>query len=316
VSRVSDPLHLLSLEDELSGPELLRLVELARDVKERPEAYERACERKGLLLLLEKTSTRTTLAFSAAIHELGGYAVRLDWRESNFSISPLSFEARYVSSNCDAIMARLRRYEDLRELADNSSVPVINGCCNRYHPSQALADLLTIQEVAGTLEGSSVTYVGIHNNVANSLVAAGTRAGVRVGLVTPLTNPPADDEQLMANAAATGLLVRYDSVAEAAARSQFVYTDTWVDMEFFTDPAYAEERDRRVALMSPYQLNAENLGDARPWVMHDMPIHPGYEIAAELVDSERSVIFQQAENRLYAAKAMLLLALGAADIAG
>jgi ornithine carbamoyltransferase len=212
-------------------------------------------------------------------------------------------------------MARLKRYEDLRELADNSRVPVINGCCNRYHPSQAVADLVTIQEVAGTLEGSSVTYVGIHNNVANSLVAAGTRAGVRVGLVTPLTNPPAVDEQLIANAEATGLLVRYDSVAEAAAQSQFVYTDTWVDMEFFTDPGYAEERDRRVALMSPYQLNHANLGDARPWIMHDMPIHPGYEIAAELVVSERSVIFQQAENRLYAAKAMLLLALGAADVA-
>jgi ornithine carbamoyltransferase len=313
--RVPPSQHLLSLEDELSGPEIVRLVDLALDVKARPRTYESALRRKGLLLLMEKTSTRTTLAFSAAIHQLGGYAVRLDWRDSNFSISPLSYEARYASSNADVIMARLKRYEDLLELAGNSSVPVINGCCNRYHPSQALADLITIKEVAGTLAGSSVTYVGIHNNVSNSLVAAGTRAGVRVGLVTPLANPPAEDEQLIANAEATGLLVRYDSVAEAAARSQFVYTDTWVDMEFFTDPSYAEERDRRVALMAPYQLNFENLGEARPWVMHDMPVHPGYEIAAELVESERSVIFQQAENRLYAAKAMLLWALAGPDVA-
>ena len=312
---MSSPLHLLSLEDELSGPEIARLVDLALDVKARPAAYEDALRRKGLLLLMEKTSTRTLLAFSAAIHQLGGYAVRLDWRDSNFSISPLRYEARYVSSNSDVIMARLKRYEDVVELASNSSVPVINGCCNRYHPSQALADLVTIKEVAGTLEGSSVAYVGIHNNVSNSLVAAGTRAGVRVGLVTPLTNPPAEDEQLMANAEATGLLARYDSVAEAAAQSQFVYTDTWIDMEFFTDPAYAEERDRRIALMTPYQLNFENLGEARPWVMHDMPIHPGYEIATELVESDRSVIIQQAENRLYAAKAMLLWALSGPDVA-
>ena len=240
---------------------------------------------------------------------MGGYAVRLDWRESNFSISPLRYEARYASSNCDVIMARLKRFEEIAELAGHSSVPVINGCCNRYHPSQALADLMTIKEVAGSLEASSVTYVGIHNNVANSLVAAGTRAGVRVGLVTPLTNPPAVDERLMATAQATGLLVRHAGVAEAAAASEFLYTDTWVDMEFFDDPAYAQERDRRVTLMTPFQLNTENLAGATPWIMHDMPIHPGFEISAELVESQRSVIFRQAENRLYTAKAMLLLAL-------
>jgi ornithine carbamoyltransferase len=186
---------------------------------------------------------------------------------------------------------------------------VINGCCDRYHPSQALADLVTIKETAGTLRGASVTYVGIYNNTSNSLVAAATSVGVKVGLVTPVVNPPADDHALIERAEATGLLSRYDTVAEAAAESQFLYTDTWVDMEFFTDPSYAEERDRRVALMSPFQLSAEHLDGAEPWIMHDMPIHPGYEISAELVDSPRSVIFRQAENRLYAAKALLLYVL-------
>lgn len=303
------PQHLLSMDAELDGAAIERLVDLAIDIKARPEAYEDACRRKGLLLLLEKTSTRTTLSFSAAIGKLGGYATRLDWRDSNFSISPLGYEARYSSSNCDVIMARLKQWESLEELADNSTVPVINGCDTRYHPSQAVADLITIKEVAGSLEGSSVTYVGIHNNVTNSLLAAATRTGVRVGLVTPLSNPPARDDALLARAEATGLVTRYESVAEAAAATQFIYTDTWVDMEFFTDPSYAEERDRRIALMTPYQLNTENLGGAEPWVMHDMPIHPGYEISDELVRSSRSVIFQQAENRLYAAMAMLLLVL-------
>jgi ornithine carbamoyltransferase len=300
---------MLSMDGEMPDTDLSRLVDLALEIKHRPQAYESACHRKGLLLLMEKTSTRTTLAFSAAIHQMGGYAVRLDWRDSNFSISPLRYEARYASSNCDVIMARLRSYDNVRELAENSSVPVINGCCNRYHPSQAVADLVTLKELTGALPGASVTYVGIHNNVTNSLVAAGTRTGVRVGLVTPLANPPAQDEKLMQAAEATGLIVRYPDVATAAADSQALYTDTWLDMEFFNDPAYAEERERRAAVMTPYQLNHENLGAARPLIMHDMPIHPGYEISAELVDSEQSVIFRQAENRLYAAKAMLLFAL-------
>lgn len=305
---------LLSLSDELSGDEIEALVELALDAKQRPEHYADAGRRAGLLLLMEKTSTRTTLAFSAAISQLGGYATKLDWRDSNFTISPLAYEARYVGSNCDVIMARLKTYEAVSELALHARVPVINGCCNRYHPSQALADLLTIREVRGSLEGASVTYVGVHNNVANSLVAAGTRVGVTVGLVTPESNPPAKDEPLLAAAEATGLLRRYESVQEAAAKSEFVYTDTWVDMEFFDDPAYAEERARRIALMSPFQLSEEHLAGATPWVMHDMPIHPGYEIAEELVESERSVIFLQAENRLHSAKAILLAALGGWDI--
>jgi ornithine carbamoyltransferase len=302
-------MNILSLDGELAPDDLAALVDLALEIKRRPEAFETACRRKGLLLLFQKTSTRTVLAFSAAIEQLGGYAVRLDWQDSNFSISPLSYEARYVSSNCDVIMARLKRHADLRELAANSAVPVINGCDDRYHPSQALADLVTIKEVAGTLRGASVTYVGIHNNVANSLVAAATSAGIHVGLVTPLVNPPAEDPALMERAQATGLLSHYETVAEGAAASQFVYTDTWVDMEFFEDPAYAEERDRRVELMTPFQLSAANLGRAEPWIMHDMPIHPGYEISAEVVESPRSVIFRQAENRLYAAKALLLYVL-------
>lgn len=302
-------MHILSLDRELPAPELAGLVDLALDLKRRPEAYDTACRRRGLLLLFQKTSTRTVLAFSAGIEQMGGYATRLDWHDSNFSISPLGYEARYVSSNCDVIMARLKRHTDLRELAENSSVPVINGCDDRYHPSQALADLVTIKEVAGGLEGASVTYVGIHNNVANSLVAAATSVGVEVGLVTPLVNPPAEDPGLLERAQSTGLLTRYDNVAQAAAASQFLYTDTWVDMEFFEDPAYAQERDRRVELMTPFQLSAANLGGAEPWIMHDMPIHPGYEISAELVESPRSVIFRQAENRLYAAKALLLYVL-------
>jgi ornithine carbamoyltransferase len=296
--------HALSLR-EFTGDELAALVDDAIRIKERPDDYANACKRKGLLILMQKTSTRTTLSFSAAIAQMGGYAIKLEWAESNFSISPIRHEARYVSRNCDAIMARLRTFEDLDELARNSEVPVINGCCTRYHPSQAIADLITVREVLGRLEGASLAYVGIHNNVANSLVVACSRVGIRINLVTPLVNEPAWDEELMEEARATGLVSTFDSLVEAAAVSDFVYTDTWVDMEFFTDPDYAEERERRIALMKPYQVNRENLGGASPYIMHDMPIHPGYEIAEEMIEAPASVIYQQAENRLYAAKTLL-----------
>jgi ornithine carbamoyltransferase len=296
--------HVLTLR-ELDGQELSDLVDLALEMKRRPDAYADAFPRKGLLLLMQKTSTRTTLSFAAAMAQMGGWSLKLDWDESNFSISPIKHEARYVSRNCDAIMARLRTFEDLAELARHASVPVINGCCTRYHPSQALADLVTLREAAGRLDGLTLTYVGVHNNVTNSLLAGCTRVGVRLGLVTPMVNEPAWDQELVDEARATGLVTTYETVREAAAASDFIYTDTWVDMEWFTDASYGEERERRTKLMAPYQLNAENLDGADVRVMHDMPIHPGFEISDELVDDPRSVIYDQAENRLYAAKALL-----------
>ncbi len=296
--------HVLTLR-ELDGDELEGLVELGLEMKRDPGAYADAFPRRGLLLLMQKTSTRTTLSFAAAIAQLGGWHLKLDWDDSNFSISPIRHEARYVSRNCDAIMARLKTFEDLSELARHATIPVINGCCTRHHPSQALADLITLREVAGKLDGVSLTYVGVHNNVTNSLLVACTRVGVRLGLVTPMVNEPAWDQELVDEARATGLVTTYDSVREAAAASDFIYTDTWVDMEWFTDASYGEERERRTKLMAPYQLSAENLDGADVRVMHDMPMHPGFEIDEELIDDPRSIMFDQAENRLYSAKALL-----------
>jgi ornithine carbamoyltransferase len=296
--------HLLSLR-ELTGEQLSALVRKALEIKQNPAAYANALDGKGLLLLMQKTSTRTTLAFTGAIHQLGGYAVRLSWAESNFAISPLALEARYVSTTVDAVMARLRRWEDLAELAAHATVPVVNGCCTRYHPSQVVADCLTVLEVAGRWDGVRLAYVGVHNNVTNSLLAGCTRLGMHVNLVTPIVHDSAVDAELVAEAEATGLVRRFDTVAEAAKDSDFVYTDTWIDMEHFDDPAYQEEKQRRIDLMLPFQLNAQTLAGADPWIMHDMPIHPGFEISAETIDAPRSVIFQQAENRLHAAKAIL-----------
>ncbi len=297
--------HLLSLQ-ELDKPTLLSVIHQAIEIKRNPEAYYNACHRKGLLMLFQKTSTRTNLSFQSGINQMGGYAVTMDWDASNFSISPIQYEARYVSRNSDLIMARLKKHAELLQLAEYSSVPVINGCCDKYHPCQALADLMTIYEVSGSFEAITVTYAGIHNNVANSLVAGCMTLGVKLQLVTPIINEPSWDEELMQSAYASGYVTQVTHLSKAVANSDFVYTDTWMDMEFYGDERYKEERDRRVQLMMPFQVNRPNLQGYQPYLMHDMPIHPGFEIEEEFIESEKSIIYQQAENRMHVQKALML----------
>ncbi|MBO8142445.1 MAG: ornithine carbamoyltransferase [Firmicutes bacterium] len=300
----------LSLKD-VPASEIRAVLELAREVKGAPERYASALAGRNLLMLFQKTSTRTRLSFELGIQELGGRAVVMDWSKSNFAISPIRYEARYVSRHAHAIMARLLRHADVQELARWAHVPVINGCCERYHPTQALADLLTVYERCGTFDGVTIAYVGVHNNVANCLTAGATKVGARVILITPEVNPSSWDEELMRAARETGRLeVTLDP--HAVRRADFVYTDTWVDMEHFNDPAYADEKARRMNRMMPYQLNRELLDGHRPFIMHDMPIHPGLEIAEDLIECDHSLIYEQAENRLHAEKALLLRLLGAA----
>ncbi|MBD3919448.1 ornithine carbamoyltransferase [Paenibacillus sp. PR3] len=297
--------HLLSLK-ELDKYTLQSIILKGIEIKRNPHLYAHICDRKGLLMLFQKTSTRTNLSFQSGIQQLGGYAVTLDWNQSNFSISPIQYEARYVSRNCDAVMARLKKHEDLLELAKYAEVPVINGCCDRYHPCQALADLMTIYEVAGTFSDITVTYVGIHNNVANSLVAGCLTLGIKLLLVTPIINEPSWDEQLMQDAYNSGYVESVNKLSDAIPVTDFVYTDTWVDMEFFQEGRYGDEKKRRVEMMMPYQINRDNLQGYSPYIMHDMPIHPDYEIEEELIESDKSIIYQQAENRMHVQKALLM----------
>ena len=187
-----------------------------------------------------------------------------------------------------------------------SHVPVINGCDDMYHPSQAIADLITVKENYGTLKGAKLVYVGVLNNVCNSLIEACTKTGIKVTTVTPIANEAAKDEELMAAAKRTGLWATALDAKNAVKDADFVYTDTWIDMEFFSDPKFVAEKERRLKLMMPYQINAELLEGSNALVMHDMPIHRGYEISPEAIETSKSVIYEQAENRLYAAKATLL----------
>ncbi len=289
---------------QLPAADIAAIIRQAADLKKNPSAYAGRLAGRNLLMLFQKTSTRTRLSFELGVQELGGRAIVMDWDKTNFAISPILYEARYVSRHADLIMARLIRHEHLLELAAGARVPVINGCCNRYHPTQGLADLLTVYEEAGKFTGVTLAYVGVHNNVANSLVAGGTKMGMRIILVTPEVNADSWDPELMAAAERTGLL-EVTSDLQAVRKADFVYTDTWVDMENFHNPAYAAEKERRLQVMMPYQLRAEILSE-RQIIMHDMPVHPGLEIAADLVDSPQSRLFEQAENRLHAEKSLML----------
>jgi ornithine carbamoyltransferase len=302
-------MHLINFK-ELSDQQLMEIIDKAVEVKRNPEKYRTALNGKSLAMIFQKTSTRTRVAFEVAMTQLGGHALYIDWRTTNFALADVSDETRYLSRNVDCIMARLMKNADLQAMAKASHVPVINGCDEKYHPSQAITDLMTIKEKRGTLKGVKLVYIGTHNNVCNSLIEGCTKTGVKITTVTPVFNEPSRDEELLKNARKTGLYEATLDVKKAVKDADFVYTDTWVDMEFFLDPKYAEEKEKRIKLMMPYQINKELLKESSAYVMHDMPIHRGYEISPDIIESPKSIIYEQSENKLYSAKAILLKLLG------
>ncbi len=301
--------HMLNFKN-WPGKELQQLLDLALRVKKNQPKYWNTLEHLTLGMIFQKTSTRTRVSFEVAMTQLGGHSIFLDWRSTNLILAELKDEIRYLDRNVDAIMARVLTHEQVQEMADFSRVPVINGCDNKYHPTQALADFLTILEHKGRLEGINLVYVGIHNNVANSLVEGGTKLGMKITTVTPEFNEPSRDQELLDEAAKTGLYEATLDLKAAVAKADVVYTDTWVDMEYFIDPKFEAEKNRRIEKMLPFQLNEALLKGSKALIMHDMPIHPGYEIDRWAIESPNSIIFDQAENRLHAEKAVLLAQLG------
>ncbi len=306
-------MHLITLKP-WSETDILEAVANSLKIKKHPEKYRHAISGKSLCLLFQKTSTRTRCAAEIGMAQLGGHAHYLDWRTTNFILADLGDEMRVISAYFDIILTRFVKHCELVEAAAAATVPVINGCCDRYHPTQALGDLITIQEHLGRLEGVKLCFIGVHNNVCNSLIAAGMKVGIEVTVVAPEVNPAAVDKALLEEASRKGLYKQVDTDApgidgvleKVLAESDIVYTDTWVDMEFFIEPAFAKERKRRLEKMMPYQLNAELLQGHECRIMHCLPAHHGYEISGDLLDDERSIIFDQSENRLYSMKAVCL----------
>ena len=298
-------MHLMNFK-ELSSQELNDLVTEGIEIKHDPEKYDNALQKKSLALIFQKTSTRTRVSFEVAMTQLGGHALYIDWRSTNFGLSDLGDEMQYLSRNVNAIMARLLKNTDLKKMMKTSRVPIINGCDEKYHPSQAIADLITMKERKGSLKDTKLVYLGIHNNVCNSLIEGCTKTGVELTTVTPIFNEASRDNELLDTAKKTGLWKSTLDIKDAVRDADFIYTDTWIDMEFFTDAAFAKEKDKRIKQMMPYQINKELLKESNAYIMHDMPIHRGYEISPEAIENPKAIIYEQAENRLYSAKAILL----------
>ena len=283
------------------------ILNLARKVKHHRWEYQGHMQGNTLVMLFQKTSTRTRVSFEAGMTELGGHAINLDWRSTNFTLSKIGFETRYLCRNAALIVARLKENADLLEMVEAASVPIINGCCNLYHPCQALADMLTIAEDREQgVEGARLTYIGVYNNVVNSLVSISAALGVHLTLVCPIKDQSSVDEDAREKLARAGLLRETLDTREAVEAADYVYTDTWLDMEYFNDPGYEQVKNERCELMLPYQINAKLMQGSRAKIMHDMPIHPGYEMAEDMVECEQSIIYDQAENRLDAQKAIML----------
>jgi ornithine carbamoyltransferase len=296
--------HLLNLGD-WSPREIGEIIDNSLVVKRYPEEYVSVLEGRSLALVFQKTSTRTRLSFEVAMTQLGGHAVYMDWLSTNLVLADLRDEMWSISGYVDGVMARLLKNSDLKIMSGASPVPVINGCDEKYHPCQVLADLVTIREKKGRLKGLKLVYVGVHNNICNSLIEGCSKMGVKITAVTPLVNEASVDEELLERARKTGLYETSDDVKAAVGDCDVVYTDTWVDMEYFLDLKFREEKERRIKLMLPYQINKKLLGGSDALVMHDMPIHRGYEIAEDVIYSSNSVIYTQSENRLHSAKAIL-----------
>jgi ornithine carbamoyltransferase len=270
-------------------------------------------DKQTLIMMFQKTSTRTRLSYEAGMTELGGHGIFLDARTSQFALTDFSLEIKAVMQYGAVLMFRALEAKDVITASEANLIPVIDACSEKYHPSQALGDLLTMIENAGGLENiKQITWLGVENNVSNTLMLACTKLGIKVNLSVAEANPKSIDEELLEQAKSTGLVEHFDDPAEAVKGSTFVHTDTWMDMEYFENgkvkPEYQEAYDSKMKQYMPYQLNAKliekNSPDAK--IMHCMPCHLGYEITDDAVYHPNSVILTQAQNRMHAQKAMIL----------
>jgi ornithine carbamoyltransferase len=294
---VSEPRHFIT-GTELKPQELLRLIERAAGLKPSRHGGPEALRRLTVAILLEKPSTRTRVSFEVGVSQLGGTALVLRRDESQLTRGESPRDTALVLSRyVDAIVARVTEHATIEEYARWSSVPVVNALTPLHHPCQALADLLTLRERFGELAGLRVAYVGDGNNVCHSLMLLGAALGVEVAAACPASLAPRPE---IVREAGAGVTVG-DDPREAARGAHALYTDVWVSMG---DEAQAAERRQ---LLAPYRLDETLLAEARDdaIVLHCLPAHPGEEITEGLLYGERSAVWDQAENRLHAQKALL-----------
>ncbi len=308
-----DKRDLLTLQD-LTDEELMDILELARKLKEEFKAGVKHDYLPGkiIALLFQRPSTRTRVSFEVAIKQLGGDALFLPWQQLQLSRGEtVADTARVLERYVDVIVARVAKHETLVELAENARIPVINALSDRFHPCQIIADLLTVWEHFGRLKGLKLAYVGDGSNVCNSLLLGCTKVGVDISVACPFGYEPDPEAVKWAfdNAARTGsTVVITDDPVRAVKGAHVIYTDTFMSMH-----VPEEEREKRFRTFVPkYQVRPELFRYAHPEAvfMHCLPAHRGEEVVAEVIDGPRSIVFDQAENRLHAQKALLLFLFG------
>ncbi|MGQ9859688.1 MAG: ornithine carbamoyltransferase [Thermodesulfobacteriota bacterium] len=298
------PRHLLRLEN-LTVQELESILTLARVIKDKTKrgVPHRSLEGKVLAMIFEKASTRTRVSFEVGMYQLGGTSLYLDAQSTQLGRGEsIPDTARVLSRYVDGVMIRAYSQQAVEEFALHSSVSVINGLTDTFHPCQILGDLLTIQEKLGDPRNVRVAYVGDGNNVANSWIEAAMLLGFPLVLACPEGYDPS--AELMGRLSPNIKVVR--DPTEAVRGAHILYTDVWVSM------GQEREEKERKRVFAPYQVNEELLERAGPQalVMHCLPAHRGLEITDGVMDGPRSLVFDQAENRLHVQKAILEILLG------
>ncbi len=304
----------LSVSDLVSIGPLTRedfhgLYALTERVKASPGGYTRVLAGKQMAMIFEKPSLRTRVTFEVGMTSLGGHVIYLDHTKPRLGErEPIRDVARNLERWVDCIVARTFQHEAVTELAAHASVPVINALSEMYHPCQALSDLFTLKEKLGRLENLEMAYVGDGNNVCHSLMLAAAKLGVSMRVATPPGFEPQEEivgeARQIAGSWGAELSLSHDPW-EAVRGAQAVYTDVWASM----GQEYAAHL--RTQVFSPYRITEELMAEADPEAvfMHCLPAHRGQEVVPEVIDSDRSIVYDQAENRLHVQKALLLLLL-------
>ncbi|MDY7431759.1 ornithine carbamoyltransferase [Bacillus sp. V26] len=293
---------LLTLKD-LSEQDISALLAEASELKQ--NKIQPIFQGKTLAMIFEKSSTRTRVSFEAGMAQLGGNALFLSQKDLQLGRGEtVADTAKVLSGYVDAIMIRTFEHEKVEELAEHADIPVINGLTDKYHPCQALADLLTIKEIKGDLKGVKVAYIGDGNNVAHSLMIGCAKMGCDISIASPKGYEVLDEAAEAAKASAlqsgASITLTADPI-EAVKHADVIYSDV------FTSMGQEAEEQERLAVFAPYQVNASLVSHAKPdyTFLHCLPAHREEEVTAEIIDGPNSAVFQQAENRLHVQKALL-----------
>ena len=303
--------HFLSIADltrDEAGFLIAEAARLKEELRDYPARQRTLLTGQTLAMVFEKPSLRTRVSFDTGMFQLGGHAIYLAPADIGLGQrESVSDVTRVLSHICNGVMARVFKHETLQEIAAHATIPVINGLCDREHPCQAMADLLTLREYKG-FENRKLAYVGDGNNICHSLMLLCAKVGVEFVAACPAGYEP--DSEIVAQAQSEGAVQVLADPVEAVQNADAVYTDVWTSM------GQENENAERQKVFPPYQLNRELMAHAKAdaIVMHDLPAHRGEEITSDVMDGAQSVIFQQAENRLHAQKAVLAWLMSASGL--